>query len=269
MGTRPEAGETPKDRAMDDRQLLRYSRHILLPQIDLAGQDRLLAGHVLLIGAGGLGSPAALYLAAAGVGRLTICDGDQVDLTNLQRQIVHREATVGVNKAESARRALAEINPDCRVTPVEHRVGEAELLDLVAEADVVVDACDNFATRHAVNRACAKSRKPLVSGAAIRFAGQLAVFDLRRGDSPCYHCLFPDTKAEDEERCATMGVFAPLVGIIGTMQAAEALKLLAGVGRSLAGRLQMLDARSMEWTEIRMVRQGGCPVCGPTRSGQT
>ena len=262
MGTRPEAGETPKDRAMDDRQLLRYSRHILLPQIDLAGQDRLLAGHVLLIGAGGLGSPAALYLAAAGVGRLTICDGDQVDLTNLQRQIVHREATVGVNKAESARRALAEINPDCRVTPVEHRVGEAELLDLVAEADVVVDACDNFATRHAVNRACAKSRKPLVSGAAIRFAGQLAVFDLRRGDSPCYHCLFPDTKAEDEERCATMGVFAPLTGMVGTLQAGEAIRMLLGTPSPLAGKLVLFDAGSMEWQTIKVPKDPACSVCG-------
>jgi adenylyltransferase/sulfurtransferase len=247
---------------VDDRQLLRYSRHILLPQIDLAGQARLLAGHVLLIGAGGLGSPACLYLASAGVGRLTLCDGDTVDLTNLQRQIVHRQATVGVNKAESARRALSEINPDCRVTPVEHRVGEAELLDLVAEADVVVDACDNFATRHAVNRVCARQRKPLVSGAAIRFAGQLAVFDLRRDDSPCYHCLFPDTRAEDEERCATMGVFAPLTGMIGALQAGEAIRLLLGNTSPLAGYLVLFDAGSMEWQRVKLPKDPGCPVCG-------
>ena len=246
---------------MDDRQLIRYSRHILLPQIDLAGQEKLLAGRVLLIGAGGLGSPAALYLASAGVGRLTICDGDHVDLTNLQRQIVHREATVGVNKAESARRALAEINPDCQVTPVPHRVYAQELLDLVAAADVVVDACDNFATRHAVNAACVKLKKPLVSGAAIRFAGQLAVFDLRRDDAPCYHCLFPDTGAEDEERCATMGVFAPLTGLIGTLQAGEAIRLLLGADSPLAGKLVLFDATGMEWQTMKVPRDPACPVC--------
>ncbi|MEW5789642.1 MAG: molybdopterin-synthase adenylyltransferase MoeB [Pseudomonadota bacterium] len=247
---------------MDDRQLIRYSRHILLPQIDLAGQEKLLAGHVLLIGAGGLGSPASLYLASAGVGRLTVCDGDVVDLTNLQRQIVHREATVGVNKAESARRALAEINPDCRVIPVEHRVGPAELADLVAAADVVVDACDNFATRHAVNRACVAARKPLVSGAAIRFAGQIAVFDLRRDDAPCYHCLFPDTSADDGERCATMGVFAPLTGMVGAIQAGEAIRLLAGLDSPLAGQLVLFDAMAMEWQRMKVPRDPGCPVCG-------
>jgi adenylyltransferase/sulfurtransferase len=247
---------------MDDRQLIRYSRHILLSQIDLAGQDRLLSGHVLLIGAGGLGSPAALYLASAGVGRLTICDGDTVDLTNLQRQIVHREATVGVNKAESARRALAEINPDCQVAPIGRRVGDAELVELVAAADVVVDACDNFATRHAVNRACVRLRKPLVSGAAIRFAGQLAVFDPRHESSPCYQCLFPDTSAEDEERCATMGVFAPLTGTIGAMQAGEAIKLLLGETSALMGQLVLFDAQGMEWQKIRVPRDPGCAVCG-------
>lgn len=246
---------------MDDRQLIRYSRHILLPQIDLDGQDRLLAGHVLLIGAGGLGSPASLYLASAGVGRLTICDGDVVDLTNLQRQIVHREATVGVNKAESARRALAEINPDCQVIPIAHRVGEAELMDLVANADVVVDACDNFTTRHAVNRVCVKLRKPLVSGAAIRFAGQLAVFDLRRNDSPCYHCLFPDTQIEAEERCATMGVFAPLTGMIGSLQAGEAIRLLLGAPNSMAGYLLLFDAEAMTWQRVKLPRDPGCGVC--------
>lgn len=246
---------------MDDRQLLRYSRHILLHQIDLAGQEKLLSGHVLLIGAGGLGSPASLYLASAGVGRLTICDGDQVDLTNLQRQIVHREATVGVNKAESARRALAEINPDCRVTPVQHRVGEAELMALAAAADVVVDACDNFTTRYAVNRVCARLRKPLVSGAAIRFAGQLAVFDLRQDDSPCYHCLFPDTQGGDEERCATMGVFAPLTGMIGSLQAGEAIRLLLGKPSPMAGYLLLFDAEAMEWQRVRFPKDPGCAVC--------
>ncbi len=247
---------------MDDRQLLRYSRHILLPQIDLAGQERLLAGRVLLVGAGGLGSPASLYLASAGVGHLTVCDGDQVDLTNLQRQIVHREATLGVNKAESARRALAEINPDCQVTTVERRVDEQELVDLAADVDVVVDACDNFATRHAVNRACVALGKPLVSGAAIRFAGQIAVFDLRRNDAPCYHCLFPDTRADDGERCATMGVFAPLTGMVGTLQAGEAIRLLLGGGSPLAGKLVLFDALTMEWQSMKVPRDPACAVCG-------
>lgn len=253
---------------MDDRQLLRYSRHILLPQIDLAGQDKLLAGHVLLIGAGGLGSPACLYLAAAGVGRLTLCDGDEVDLTNLQRQIVHRTATLGMNKAESARRALAELNPDCHVFPVAHRVAEAELMDLVAAADVVVDTCDNFVTRHAVNRACVVHGKPLVSGAAIRFAGQLAVFDLRHDDSPCYHCLFPDSEAMEGERCATLGVFAPLTGVIGSLQAGEAIRLLLGEISPLAGRMALFDAYGMEWQTFAMPRDPACPVCsrrGPVR----
>ena len=246
---------------MDDRQLVRYSRHIMLPQIDLDGQEKLLTGHVLLIGAGGLGSPASLYLASAGVGRLTICDGDVVDLTNLQRQIVHREATVGVNKAESARRALAEINPDCQVTAIQQRVGEAELMELVSSVDVVVDACDNFPTRYAVNRACVAQRKPLVSGAAIRFAGQLAVFDLRQDNSPCYHCLFPDTQAEETERCATMGVFAPLTGMIGSLQAGEAIRLLVGSPSPLAGRLVLFDAGGMEWQTVMLPRDSGCVVC--------
>jgi adenylyltransferase/sulfurtransferase len=246
---------------MDDRQLIRYSRHIMLPQIDLDGQEKLLAGHVLLIGAGGLGSPASLYLASAGVGRLTICDGDVVDLTNLQRQIVHREASVGINKAESARITLADINPDCQVITVQQRVGEAELMALVKSADVVVDACDNFATRHAVNRACVAHRKPLVSGAAIRFAGQLAVFDLRLDNSPCYHCLFPDLEAEDGERCALMGVFAPLTGMIGSLQAGEAIRLLLGTPSPLAGELMLFDAGGMEWQKIKLPKDPGCPVC--------
>ena len=246
---------------MDDRQLIRYSRHIMLPQIDLEGQEKLLSGHVLLIGAGGLGSPASLYLASAGVGKLTICDGDTVDLTNLQRQIVHRESTVGINKAESARIALNEINPDCQVTAIQQRVGEAELMELVKCADVVVDACDNFDTRHAVNRACVAMRKPLVSGAAIRFAGQLAVFDLRQDDSPCYHCLFPDTQAEETERCATMGVFAPLTGMIGSLQAGEAIRLLAGSPSPLAGWLVLFDAGGMEWQKVKLTKDTGCTVC--------
>jgi molybdopterin/thiamine biosynthesis adenylyltransferase len=246
---------------MDDQQLLRYSRHILLDDIGVEGQEKLLAAHALVIGAGGLGSPVALYLASAGVGRITLVDDDTVDLTNLQRQIAHTEARVGQPKVESARAAIAAINPDVQVRTVAHRADEALLRPLVAEADVVLDCTDNFATRQALNRACVAARKPLVAGAAIGFDGQVSVYDLRRDDSPCYACVFPATQTVEEVRCATMGVFAPLVGLIGTVQAAEALKLLCGIGQPLVGRLLMLDSRRMEWTEVRVQRQPGCQVC--------
>jgi molybdopterin/thiamine biosynthesis adenylyltransferase len=249
---------------MTDEQLLRYSRHILLDEIGIEGQQRLLASHALVIGAGGLGSPVALYLGTAGVGRITICDHDKVDLTNLQRQIAHNLARVGTPKAISAQASIAAINPDVQVTPLIERADAARLDTLVAEADVVLDCSDNFKTRHAVNAACVAHRKPLVAGAAIGFDGQISVYDTRSSDAPCYACLFPAEATYEEVQCATMGVFAPLVGIIGTMQAAEALKLLAGIGTSLAGRLQMLDARTMEWNEIRMARQPQCAVCGAT-----
>lgn len=253
---------------MDDRQLLRYSRHILLSQIDVDGQDRLLEAHVLVVGAGGLGSPAATYLASAGIGRITICDGDHVDLTNLQRQILHREERLDMNKALSARIALTEINPDCQVTALDRRIGEEELLDLADSVDVLLDCSDNFATRHAVNRASVAAAKPLVSGAAIRFAGQIGVFDTRDGAAPCYACLFPEDIAIEEERCATMGVFAPLTGIIGTMQAAEAIQLVLNGESALNGRFLLYDALGVEWQEINVPRKPDCPVCG-TRSGQT
>ena len=246
---------------MNDEQLLRYSRHILLDEIGIEGQQRLLDGHALVIGAGGLGSPVALYLGTAGVGRITLVDHDTVDVTNLQRQIAHNLARVGQPKAESARETIAAINPDVQVLPVVQRADAAWLARAVAEADVVLDCSDNFQTRQAVNAACVAARKPLVSGAAIGFDGQISVYDSRQADAPCYACIFPPDATFEEVRCSTMGVFAPLVGIIGSMQAAEALKLLAGVGSSLAGRLQMLDARSMEWTEIRLPRQPACPVC--------
>jgi molybdopterin-synthase adenylyltransferase len=246
---------------MTDDQLLRYSRHILLEEVGVEGQERFMAAHALVIGAGGLGSPVALYLGTAGVGRITLVDHDTVDLTNLQRQIAHNLARLGEPKAQSARDAIAAINPEPRVDAVVTRA-DAELLNkLVADADVVIDCCDNFATRHAVNAACVKNGKPLVSGAAIRFDGQLSVYDTRHDASPCYACVFPPSEEFEETRCATMGVFAPLVGIIGAMQAAEALKLLSGTGTSLAGRLQMLDGRSMEWTEMRVPRDAACPVC--------
>lgn len=250
---------------MNDNQLLRYSRHILLDELGIEGQQRLLASHALVIGAGGLGSPVALYLGTAGVGRITLVDHDRVDLTNLQRQIAHDMSRVGQPKAASAAQSIAEINPEVTVVPLQERADAQRLDELVATADVVVDCCDNFATRHAVNAACVKHRKPLVSGAAIGFDAQISVYDTRQSDAPCYACLFPPEIAHEEVRCATMGVFAPLVGIIGSMQAAEALKLLAGVGSSLAGRLQMLDARSMEWTEIRTARNAECSVCSHHR----
>jgi len=250
---------------MDDTQLLRYSRHILLDEIGIEGQQRLLGSHALIVGAGGLGSPAALYLGSAGVGRITLIDHDSVELTNLQRQIAHNLARVGQPKVDSARAAIAAINPDVRVRALVQRA-EGDAFDaLVREADVVLDCTDNFKTRHAINAACVRAQVPLVSGAAIRFDGQVSVFDPRDASCPCYACVFPPDAAFEEVACATLGVFAPLVGIIGTVQAAEALKLLAGVGTSLAGRLQMLDARSMQWSEMRLARQPQCAVCGPLR----
>jgi molybdopterin/thiamine biosynthesis adenylyltransferase len=247
---------------MDDSQLLRYSRHILLNEIGIEGQQRILAGHALIIGAGGLGSPVALYLASAGVGHITLVDDDVVDLTNLQRQIAHTESRVGLPKTESAKLAMLAINPEIDITCIATRADAALLDTLVAQSDVVLDCCDNFQTRQSVNAACVKHGKPLVSGAAIRFDGQISVYDPRNAASPCYACVFPPDTTFEETRCATMGVLAPLVGIIGSMQAAEAIKLLSGAGRSLAGRLLMLDGLNMEWSEIRIARDPHCPVCG-------
>ncbi len=246
---------------MNDDQLLRYSRHILLPQIGIEGQEKLLAARALVIGAGGLGSPVALYLASAGVGNLTLCDNEDVDLTNLQRQIVHRTATIGTKKVESARATLAGINPEVRVAALAERVDERRLEALAADADVAVVGSDNFATRHAANRVCVRLRKPLVSGAAVRFDGQVAVFDLRASGAPCYSCLFPENGESEDVRCAVMGVFAPLTGIVGSIQAAEALKLLTGIGETLAGRLLLLDALTMQVRTIRLARDPSCPVC--------
>ena len=246
---------------MTDDELLRYSRHILLGEIGIEGQQRLLQSSALVIGAGGLGSPVALYLGTAGVGRLTLVDHDTVDQTNLQRQIAHSQARVGQPKPASAREAILAINPGADVRVVTQRADALFLDAAVAEHDVVLDCSDNFATRHAINAACVKHRKPLVAGAAIGFDGQISVYDTRQAEHPCYACLFPPEATFEEVRCATLGVFAPLVGIIGSMQAAEALKLLMGIGSSLAGRLQMLDARSMQWDEVRLGRQAHCPVC--------
>ena len=252
---------------MNDAQLLRYSRHILLDDIGVEAQARLLAGTALIIGAGGLGSPAAIYLAASGVGRLLRADADTVDLTNLQRQILHRQDAIGLPKVESGRSTLAGINSDVDVVPLNVRLSGDALEQAVRDADVVLDCCDNFATRHAVNRACVAAGVPLVSGAAIRFDGQLAVFDPRREDSPCYACLFPEDRAAEDVHCATMGVFAPLTGIVGTMQAGEALKLIGGFGTPAIGRLLMIDARTLEITPIRVPRVADCPVCGTRATG--
>jgi molybdopterin/thiamine biosynthesis adenylyltransferase len=247
---------------MDDQQLLRYSRHILLDEVGIEGQQRVLDAHALVIGAGGLGSPAALYLAASGVGRITLVDDDTVDLTNLQRQVMHTTARIGQPKVESGREALRQINPDVEVVALRERAGPDRLAELVESADVVLDCSDNFATRHAVNRACAAACVPLVAGAVIRFDGQISVYDVRDPVSPCYACLFPEDSRFEDVACSTMGVFAPLVGVVGAMQAAEALKLLAGIRPSLAGRLQMLDGRAMEWSEVLVARNPGCAVCG-------
>ena len=251
---------------MDDRQRLRYSRHLLLNEFGEEAQERLLASHALVIGAGGLGSAALLYLAASGMGRITVCDGDKVDLTNLQRQVVHRNDAIGKPKSASAAATLAAINPDIRVEALDERAGPERLAALVRAADVVLDCSDNFATRHALNRACVAHRKPLVSGAGIRFDGQIAVFDLRREEAPCYHCLFAEDAQAQEERCATMGVFAPLVGVVGTMQAMEAIKLITGVGETLAGRLMLFDALASRWHEVRLARDPQCRVCGAHRA---
>ncbi len=247
---------------MNDDQLLRYSRHILLPEIGVEGQEAILGARVLIVGAGGLGSPAAMYLAAAGVGTIAIADDDDVDLTNLQRQILHSAEMVGRPKVDSARDTLRRLNPLARVETLAVRLEGEALEAQVAMADVVLDCCDNFATRHAVNRACVKHAKALVSGAAIRFDGQVSVFDRRRPDSACYHCLFPEGEDVEEVRCAVMGVFAPIVGIIGATQAAEALKLLIGCGTSLDGRLLLLDGLAMEWRSVAFGKDPGCNVCG-------
>ncbi|VTU14745.1 Molybdopterin-synthase adenylyltransferase [Variovorax sp. SRS16] len=252
---------------MDDSELLRYSRHILLEEFGIDGQARVSAGHALVIGAGGLGSPVALYLAAAGVGRVTLVDDDEVDLTNLQRQIAHTSARIGMAKVDSAAEAMHAINPQVVVDTHRLRADTALLAQLVATADVVIDCSDNFGTRHAVNQACVAHARPLVAGAAIRFDGQLSVYDTRDAASPCYACIFPPDAAFEETRCAVLGVFAPVVGTIGTLQASEALKLLAGIGPSLAGSLLMFDGRRTTFDTLRVARDPACSVCGHRAHG--
>lgn len=245
---------------MNDEQLLRYSRQIMLPQIDVAGQERLLAAHVLIVGLGGLGSPVALYLAAAGVGRLTLADDDSVDLSNLQRQIAHRYDDVGVAKVRSAARSISAINPDTTLDLIDTRMDGAGLIDQVTRADLVVDASDNFATRYQLNDACFEAGVPLVSGAAIRMEGQISVFDPRDEASPCYRCLYPEAGDDTALNCAENGVAAPLVGIIGSVQAMEALKVITGTGELLVGKVLYLDAERMEWRSLKLSRRPGCSV---------
>ena len=247
---------------MNDDQLLRYSRHILLDDVGIEGQQRLRDSHALVVGAGGLGSPVAMYLAASGVGHITLADHDVVDLTNLQRQIAHTTERVGQAKVHSAAQAVHALNPDVRITPLQEKLNAAQLDNLVAKANVVLDCCDNFQTRKAINAACVKHRVPLVSGAAIRMDGQLSVYDARDAASPCYACVFPPDTAPEETQCATLGVLAPLVGVIGSLQAMEAVKLLSGIGSRLTGQLQLLDGRDLAWTSLRLARNPHCPVCG-------
>ncbi|MGR8933349.1 MAG: HesA/MoeB/ThiF family protein [Gammaproteobacteria bacterium] len=246
---------------MNDAQLLRYSRQIMLPQVDIAGQQSLLGAKALIVGAGGLGSPAAMYLASAGVGEITLYDDDEVDLSNLQRQIAHRTEDIGESKAVSARKTLLAMNPEVRVHAVQRRLAGDEMFEAVAAADVVLDCCDNFSTRFAVNRACVKQRKALISGAASRFEGQVAVFLPGQEGSPCYNCLYADL-GDEQQNCSRNGVIAPLTGIIGSVQALEALKALLGIGRTLSGRLLLLDGLTMEWNSMVLRKNPRCPTCG-------
>ena len=250
---------------MRDDQLLRYSRHILLNEWGVEGQQQVSQSHALIVGAGGLGSPAALYLASAGVGHISLIDHDHVDVTNLQRQIAHSQARVGQLKVASLQAAMQAINPEVRVTCYSQKADAALLALCMSSVDVVLDCTDNFETRQLINRACVQFAKPLVSGSALRFDGQMAVYDTRQADAPCYACVFPPTQSFEEERCATMGVLAPLVGVIGSMQATEALKLLSGMGSSLQGKLMMFNAQHMEWQTMSTARDLKCSVCSPFR----
>lgn len=246
---------------MTDEELLRYSRQIMLPDVDIEGQDKICAGHAAIIGLGGLGSPAAMYLASAGVGALTLVDDDQVEISNLQRQIIHTEATLNTSKAASARTTINRLNKATHVETIDRRLDESELATLADSVDLVLDATDNFDTRYAINRACLAARTPLVSGAAIRMEGQISVFDARQAESPCYQCLYRDG-LDEALNCAENGVLAPVVGIIGTMQALEALKVLGEFGEPLVGRVIYLDAKRMDIRTLKLNRDANCPACG-------
>jgi len=251
--------------SLDDAQLMRYARHILLDEYGIEAQEKVSAAKVLIVGAGGLGSPAAYYLAAAGVGHITLVDDDEVDLSNLQRQILHNSERVGVNKAQSGQQTLHALNPLITIEPLAQRLSDADLDRLMPQHDVVLDCTDNFATRHAINRAAVRHRVPIVSGAGIRFAGQISVYDLRDDQAPCYHCLFPEADDVQELRCATTGVLGPLVGMVGCIQAAEALKVIGGFGEPLVGRLLSVDALTMQWHTVRFRKDPQCSVCGSSQ----
>lgn len=250
--------------SLDDAQLMRYARHILLDEYGIEAQEKISAATILIVGAGGLGSPAAYYLAAAGVGHITLVDDDEVDLSNLQRQILHNSARVGVNKAISGQQTLEALNPLVTIEPLTQRLSDADLDHLMPLHDLVLDCTDNFSTRHAINRAAVRHRVPIVSGAGIRFSGQISVYDLRDDQAPCYHCLFPEADDVQELRCATTGVLGPLVGMVGCIQAAEALKVLGGFGEPLIGRLLSVDALTMQWHTVRFRKDPNCLVCGQT-----
>ena len=245
---------------MNDKQLLRYSRQIMLPQLDAAGQQKLLDSTALIMGMGGLGSPVALYLAAAGVGHLILVDFDDVEISNLQRQILHSTNDIGKSKVESARLTLADLNPEVKVTAINKKLDIEGLVNYCHQADIVIDGTDNFDTRFMVNKACVKTATPLVSGAAIRMEGQLSVF-MNDGTGPCYRCLYRE-EGEEDLRCSENGVLAPIVGVIGSMQAVEAIKILAGIGETLSGRLLVMDALHMEMRTLKLKKDPGCPVCG-------
>ena len=246
---------------MNDQQLLRYSRQIMLPQIDIGGQQKLLAAKILIVGAGGLGSPAAMYLAAAGVGQISIYDDDQVDLSNLQRQIAHHTSDIGLDKVISTLDTLKKINPEVKVLAHKARLQGEQLIAETRAADVVLDCSDNFATRFAINQACVICKTPLVSGAAIRFEGQISVFTPGLQNSPCYNCLY-QSDGEELQNCAHNGVVAPITGIVGSIQALEAMKLIMGIGENLLGRLLLLDGLTMEWQTMHLKKNPDCPTCG-------
>jgi molybdopterin/thiamine biosynthesis adenylyltransferase len=247
---------------MNDEQLLRYSRHLLLEEIDVAGQERLLSSHVLVIGAGGLGSAAAPYLAAAGVGHITLVDHDQVELTNLQRQIMHAENTVGQSKVASGKQFLRQLNSNIQIETIQAKATPSLLDELLPSVDIVLDCTDNFSTRHFINACCVKHHKPLVSGSALRFDGQISVFDSRNPISPCYACIFSPDEQFEEVSCSSMGIFSPLVGIIGAMQAAQTLQMIIGFGEPLIGRMLLWNARTTQIDEIKISRNTECSVCG-------
>ena len=246
---------------MKDNQLLRYSRHILLPEIEYEGQEKILNSHCLVIGAGGLGSPVSIYLASSGIGKITICDFDDVDISNLQRQILHNDKSIGTNKAFSARKFLNKINSETTIIPINKKLNIDGMTKIAKNVDVIIDCSDNFKTRYALNKIAFNLKKPLVSGAAIKFDGQISVFDFRKSTSPCYECLFPDSKSEVELRCADLGVFSPLVGIIGSTQAAEAIKIILDLGDSLMSRLLLLNSKDMTWKDIQITKDKSCKVC--------